>query len=190
MKIPRLSRFAVAGLALIGFTSSSLAGPQIGLGPALVFSEDDTSLGFDAEAGFGSRGNVVDSFFGANLFYAGLDKEIFDDGFSTSADVDYMVLHGVLRLMVPLTSDKSLSLYGEGGLGGTYIDTQLDRASSNVAEWAFSYSLGAGIDYSFNEIIGIRAGYHYIGFEEVRGFDSAISESGLGALKIGFTLNF
>ena len=189
MKTPKLF-VAVACLALAGFATSVYAGPQVGIGPAIIFGDDDTSLGIDLEAGFSSRTQDVQAFFGANVLYAGLDKDLFANGFNTSADVDYWVLQGIFRLLIPVTADGSLKVYGEGGLGGTYVNAQLDRVSSKVQDWVFTYSLGAGLDYSFNEIVGLRAGYHFIGMDQVRGFNTDVSESHLSVIKVGLIMRF
>ncbi len=189
IKTPTLL-LATACLAFAGLTTSAQAGPQIGLGPAVVFGNDDTSLGLDLEAGFSSRTQQVGSFIGANLLYAGLDRDVFANGINTSADVDYFVLQGIFRLLIPVTSDGSLSIYGEGGLGATQVKAQLDRVSRSADDWVFTYSVGAGIDYAFNEVAGLRAGYHYIGLDRVNAFGSPVSDGNLSAIKVGLLLRF
>lgn len=189
MKTPALL-LATACLAFTGLTTSAQAGPQVGLGPAVFFGSDDTTLGLDVEAGFSSRTQQVGAFFGANLMYAGLDRDVFAGGINTSADVDYLVLQGIFRLLIPVTSDGSLNIYGEGGLGATQVKAQLDRFSRSADDWVFTWSLGAGIDYAFNDIVGLRAGYHYIGLDSVAALGSRVSESSLSAIKVGLILRF
>jgi len=179
---------AALALTLIPL-SSSLAGPQIGIGPAWVIGSDDSTVGLDAEIGFASRSPGLDAFFGLNLLFAGLDTDILRGGIDGPADVDYLVAQAVFRLSFPVTSDRSLRLYGEGGAGATRIDASVaDRGS--VDDWNFSWSLGAGIDYSFNSVVGLRAGYHYHFFDPLTSGQTNISESGLGVVKAGIVIRF
>jgi opacity protein-like surface antigen len=189
----KLLHSTIASAAALTLTltplSSSLAGPQIGVGPAWVIGSDDSTIGLDAEIGFASRSPGLDAFFGLNVLFAGLDTDILRGNIDSSADVDYFVTQAVFRLSFPVTPDRSLRLYGEGGAGATRIDANLDDLGS-VDDWNFSWSLGAGVDYSFNSVVGLRAGYHYHFFDPLTIGGTNISESGLGVVKAGIVIRF
>lgn len=172
---------------LLGLSAAARAELQLGAGGLFLDGDGDDDLmpGLSFELGGFYPGGVLDSFFGAQLFFGG--DTINEDEWYRS-DEGYLGVLALYRGYLPLGFFK---LYGEGGLGvgRSSVEYSLRGVDIDTDEFGFSYQLGLGVEFSFTDHFGIRGGYDFIGLPEAD-TDFGTGGGGFHSLTLGVTIRF
>lgn len=161
---------------------------QLGLG-AGVFTgtEYDESVGYglEGELGYLSQNQPVNLFVGLRGGYVdGLESKYSSIFTNDESDLDLFVGEFVTRVLFPIGTDK-LKIYGEGSLGSANLSVSGDsRARGSVGgqdfsvnshfdseDWVLAWGLGAGVQFDFTRGFGLRIGYNFHSFGDIKVFD-------------------
>jgi opacity protein-like surface antigen len=172
----------LCGAAALTTASADL---QIGLGTgAYVGNEYDehAGWGFEGEIGYLNQDQPINLFVGARALYIdGLEAKYANVFSSDQSDLDLFEGAFVTRLIFP-TGLLGLKFYGEGSIGtGNLTVSGKTKAHASVGnqdfsvrshfdddDWVLAWGLGAGLQYDFGRNFGIRLGYNFHGFGDVR----------------------
>jgi outer membrane immunogenic protein len=139
---------------------------DLGDGPALEHDIDSDDFIIGAYYGRNwQSGNLV---FGldSSFNYIGLDEEdVFDDlgPLAPLLDVEANFL-GLSRLKVGYAVDNTL-FYAAGGLATTIIEATIEDGLDDDDDWAFGWTVGAGVEHKFSDNWSARVEYSYFNIE-------------------------
>ena len=184
-----MKRFLLAGTAFFALTSTSYAadpvayeavdvwsGFYIGVAGGYAFKDVEVTLtdgGTDETVDFESDDFIIGAIFGRNwqsgnivfgldssFNYIGLDEEdIGAEDFDLEAD--FLTLS---RLRVGYAMDNTL-LYVAGGLATTILDAEDPANAEDDDDWAFGWTVGAGVEHKFTDNWSARIEYAYFNVE-------------------------
>lgn len=188
-----MKRILLAGAALAAMTSASMAadyaapiedvdvwsGFFVGIAGGYTFKDVDVSLGTTPdEDEVESDDFIIGAYYGRNWqsgnFVFGLDSsfnyigleedDVLDDVVgATDLDVEANFL-GLSRLKVGYAVDQTL-FYVAGGLATTILEVEDTVALEDDDDWAFGWTVGAGVEHKFSDNWSARIEYAYFNIE-------------------------
>jgi outer membrane immunogenic protein len=132
-----------------------------------AFEDDIESDDFIIGAYYGRNWQSGNFVFGidSSFNYIGLEEEdVLDDVVgATDLDVEANFL-GLSRLKVGYAVDNTL-FYAAGGLATTILDIEDTVALEDDDDWAFGWTVGAGVEHKFTDNWSARIEYAYFNIE-------------------------
>lgn len=176
---------AIASLFSIAVLSTASADFQFGLGAGGFTGteyDESTGYGLEAEMGFLSQSQPINLFVGLRASYIdGLEAQHSNIFSKDASDLDLFEGVFVARVLFPLGTEK-LKLYGEGSLGSANLSVSGDaKARGRVNgqdfsinshfdgdDWVLAWGLGGGVQFDFTRNFGIRVGYNFHSFGDLK----------------------
>ncbi|BCJ91379.1 membrane protein [Terrihabitans soli] len=135
------------------------------------FNSDDFIIG----AYYGRNWQSGDFVFGldSSFNYVGMEEDdILDDDPELNAEANFL---GLSRLKVGYAVDNTL-FYAAGGLATTYIEVDDITDDIDDDDWAFGWTVGAGVEHKFSDNWSARIEYAYFNIEtDELDFDDTIA---------------
>lgn len=184
-------RFLILTAALLGVGTSAMADLQLNAGGLYARGEDEESFGFELGAAFYTKHSTSSLASSIGLTYLGISS-IEENGEDFDLDSSYSVLGLDYKLYFPLMQDGALSAYVEGliGAANTTSEAKTDIGHLDVEEWAFTWGLGAGLQYNFTDNFGLSLGYTYLGLDEPNDSGYSLGASSLHLVRLDFCVRF
>jgi opacity protein-like surface antigen len=195
----KFQKIFLQALLALGLGAPALADLQLGFGPSLYSGtkfEEENGTGLNAEIGLLFDNAPIDLFLGTKLTYV--------DGLSEGAS-EMDVFEGSLaaRILVPVSSNW-LKLYAEGSIGTANLSVSGQskykalikgkdfsfNTNFDDNDWVFSVGLGVGIQFDFNDWIGLRVGYELHNFGDVQVFGLKSDPGSLNGFVSSLVLKF
>jgi outer membrane immunogenic protein len=186
-----MKRILLAGAALAAMTSASMSadyaapvdvdvwsGFFVGIAGGYAFKDADltTDDGTPFDTDFSSDDFIIGAYYGRNwqsgswvfgldssFNYIGLDEEDVIAGAGDDLDVEANFL-GLSRLKVGYAVDNTL-FYAVGGLATTIFEFEDVGNAEDDDDWAFGWTVGAGVEHKFSDNWSARIEYAYFNIE-------------------------
>jgi outer membrane immunogenic protein len=154
----------------------------IGIAGGYTFKDVDATIDDGiviTESDFESDDFIIGAYYGRNwqsgnfvfgidssFNYIGLEEDdIFDDAVTGAGEVDIEAnFLGLSRLKVGYAVENTL-FYAAGGLATTIIDADNISDDSDDDDWAFGWTVGAGVEHKFSDNWSARIEYAYFNIE-------------------------
>jgi outer membrane immunogenic protein len=130
-------------------------------GPGPIDAEEDfSSDDFIIGAYYGRNWQVDNLVFGldSSFNYIGLDEEPFGNVF---VEANFL---GLSRAKVGFAFDHTM-IYAAGGLATTIFEVEDTGSSTDDDDWAFGWTVGAGVEHKFSDHWSARVEYAYFNIE-------------------------
>ncbi|BCJ91376.1 hypothetical protein IZ6_21110 [Terrihabitans soli] len=168
------------------------SGYFVGIAGGYAFKDVDWDINDGGETGdFSSDDFIIGAYYGRNwqsgnfvfgldssFNYIGLDED--DDLGDLEAEADFL---GLSRLKVGYAVDNTL-FYAAGGIASTIFKVEDTATGEDDDDWAFGFTVGAGVEHKFSEHWSARIEYAYFNIES----DELEYEAGPGSDVIEFDL--
>jgi outer membrane immunogenic protein len=184
-----MKRILLAGTAVAAMTSASFAadyaapaeidvwsGYFVGIAGGWAPKDVDVTIATTPEDSIDEDNFIIGAYYGRNWqsgsWVFGLDSSfnyiaLQDDDVLPAdpnvVDVEANFL-GLSRLKVGYAFDNTL-IYAAGGLATTILEIEDDLAGEDDDDWAFGFTVGAGIEHKFSDNWSARIEYAYFNIE-------------------------
>jgi outer membrane immunogenic protein len=182
-----MKRILLAGAALAALSSASFAadlsapvedvdiwsGYFVGIAGGYAFKDVDGTVDTFPEDSRESDDFIIGVYYGRNwqsgnlvfgldssFNYIGIDEEDVSR-FGDDLEADFL---GLSRLKVGYAFDHTM-IYAAGGLATTILEAEDTVTADDDDDWAFGWTIGAGVEHKFSENWSARIEYAYFNIE-------------------------